>query len=256
MKQLIAFTKKEFTEGYRTGKFLILIIVFVVFGIMNPAVAKLTPWMMNLLSDTLKEAGMTVANIEVNAMTSWEQFVKNLPMGMIVFMIMFGGIMTAEYQKGTLINILTKGLSRWKVVAAKSILTVSFWTLCYWMCFFITYIYNEYFWDNKIVSNLFLSAFCLYLFGIWLISLIIFASSFMNSNSSVLLFTGGTFFVVYLCSLVPSISEYLPTRLLSSNEMLQGAINGSDMIISILITMLITITAFAFSVVIFNKKQI
>ena len=50
MKQLAAFTQKEFLELFRTGRFLILAIIFLLFGIMNPAIAKLTPWMMELFS--------------------------------------------------------------------------------------------------------------------------------------------------------------------------------------------------------------
>ncbi len=43
MRQLFAFGKKEWMELVRSGKFLVLLILFCLFGIMNPAVAKLTP---------------------------------------------------------------------------------------------------------------------------------------------------------------------------------------------------------------------
>ncbi len=46
MKQFLTFTKKELLEQLRTGKLLILTILFILFGIMNPAMAKLTPWIM------------------------------------------------------------------------------------------------------------------------------------------------------------------------------------------------------------------
>ena len=45
MKSLIAFIKKEWMEQVRSGRLLILLILFTLFGIMNPAIAKLTPWM-------------------------------------------------------------------------------------------------------------------------------------------------------------------------------------------------------------------
>ena len=41
--QLFAFGKKEWMELVRSGKFLVLLILFCLFGIMNPAVAKLRP---------------------------------------------------------------------------------------------------------------------------------------------------------------------------------------------------------------------
>jgi len=256
MKQLTAFTKKEFIELYRTGKLLILTIVFVLFGIMNPAFAKLTPWIMNMVSGSLAEAGMSISKIEVNAMTSWNQFYKNVPMFLIVFVIMFGGILTTEYQRGTLINMLTKGLSRWKVIAAKFTSMMSVWTLCYWLSYGITYVYNDYYWDNGIAAHLFLSAFCIYLLGIWMISLVLCASSLANNNSAVLLFTGGVFVVSYLVSMVPKLSSYLPTQLLSSQAMLTGAMQPSNFTASILVTLLLTAFSLAGAILVFNKKRL
>ena len=43
MKQLRLLLEKEFLELFRTKKALVLLIVFCIFGIMNPALAKLTP---------------------------------------------------------------------------------------------------------------------------------------------------------------------------------------------------------------------
>ena len=43
MRQLIAFAKKELKENWRTGKIITLSALTVIFGIMNPLLAKLTP---------------------------------------------------------------------------------------------------------------------------------------------------------------------------------------------------------------------
>lgn len=119
MRQLSAFLRKEGMEFIRTGKIWILLIIFILFGIMNPAIAKLTPWMVETMSDSLAESGMVLTEVKVNAMTSWNQFYKNISMALIIFALMLSGILTTEYQKGTLVNMLTKGLVRWKVVGAK-----------------------------------------------------------------------------------------------------------------------------------------
>ena len=78
MKQFLTFTKKELLEQLRTGKLLILTILFILFGIMNPAMAKLTPWIMEISADRLAESGMILQKTEVNALTSWAQFFKNM----------------------------------------------------------------------------------------------------------------------------------------------------------------------------------
>lgn len=66
MKALLALMKKEYLEAARTGKTIILVLLFVLFGIMNPAIAKLTPWMMEMMSDTMAESGCILTNIQVD----------------------------------------------------------------------------------------------------------------------------------------------------------------------------------------------
>ena len=77
--------KKEFLEQIRTSKFVILGILFVLFGVLNPAVAKLTPALMEMLQETMAQSGIIVTEVEVTAMTSYEQFFKNIPMVFIIF---------------------------------------------------------------------------------------------------------------------------------------------------------------------------
>ena len=106
MKSLFAFMKKEWLETVRSGKIVILVILFVLFGIMNPAVAKLTPWLMETLADSLAEAGMIVTAVQVDALTSWTQFFKNIPIGLIAFVLIYSNTFTKEYQSGTLVLML------------------------------------------------------------------------------------------------------------------------------------------------------
>ena len=154
MRSLFAFMKKEFTEQLRSGRLMILGLLFVLFGIMNPAIAKLTPWLLETLSDSLAESGMIVTDVKVSAMDSWVQFYKNQPMGLIAFVLLESSIFTKEYTSGTLVLSLTKGLERYKVVVSKTVVLAVLWTIGYWICFAITYGYNAYFWHNSVAQNL------------------------------------------------------------------------------------------------------
>ncbi len=256
MKQLIAFTKKEFMENFRSGKVYILLIIFIIFGIMNPAFAKLTPWLFDMMADTMKEQGITLSTITVTAITSWEQYYKNMSMEFIVLVIMFCGVLTSEYQKGTLINMLTKGLPRWKVILAKGTTVLVIWSLCYWMCFGITYSYNAYFWDNGIAEHIAFAAISSYLFGIWLISLILLGSAFLNSGSAVLLITGVIYAINYPLSMIPDVADYLPTKLTSGMELLSGTASTQDYMPAIIITLLLIALSAIVTVVCFNRKRI
>lgn len=256
MRQLIAFTNKEFVEVWRTSKFIVLTIVFVLFGIMNPAIAKLTPWIMEKYSDSLKEQGMVVGEVAVDAMSSWMQYYKNIPMGLIVFMLVFSGILANEFQKGTLINVITKGLKRSNIIIAKTLVMLCLWTLNYWMCFGITYVYNEYFWDNSVAKHLFFSAFCMYMFGAWLISVLIFVSTLVTSSAMVCVGTSAIFFTFYLISIVPDFKRFMPTKLLESSGLLTGNLEPKDFVCSLIGISIMSIVLFISGIIIFNKKKV
>ena len=106
MKSFIAFLKKEVFECIRSGELTFFCILFLIFGIMNPAIAKLTPWMLETLSDSLAEQGMMVTEVTVNALTSWTQFFKNIPIALIVFVFLYSGIFATVYKGNIIKNLI------------------------------------------------------------------------------------------------------------------------------------------------------
>lgn len=256
MKQLTAFTKKEFLEQLRTGKLFILTILFCLFGIMNPVIAKITPWLMELMSDQLAESGMAVVNVEVNALTSWIQFFKNMPIALIIILVMFSSIFTAEYQKGTLINVVTKGLKRWKILLSKTAVMCLVWTFGCLISYGITYGYNAYFWDNSIAGHTLFAAFCFYFLGLWLITVLTFASTLFKTPSTVTLSTGAAFLIAYLLGLVPKIKMYVPSHLMETAELLTEGSKINNYSIAIIITGTLITINILLSIFAFNKKNI
>jgi len=256
MRSFIAFIRKEITDQLRSGRLMILGLIFVLLGVMSPAIAKLTPWMLELMSDTLAESGMNVGEVSVSAMDSWVQFFKNIPIGLIVFVLLQSSIFTREYASGTLVLSLTKGLERFKVVVSKTALLISLWTIGYWLCFGITYVYNAYFWDNSVAQNLIFSVVCWWLFGIFVIALTVLFSTLTSSNTGVLLGAGGVVLLSYMLGLIPKIAQYLPTYLTDGNSLIYGAVESREYVAAILITAFASIVCFAISIPVFNKKQL
>ena len=256
MRAFLAFMKKEWMEQIRSSRLIILTIIFVMFGIMNPAIAKLTPWLFEVMAESLEESGMVVTTVEVDAMTSWVQFFKNVPMALIVFVLMQSNIFTKEYQSGTLVLALTKGLHRYKVVLSKAVVLILMWTGVYWMHFGITYVYNDYFWDNSIAENLLFSVTCWWLFGLWTIALQVLFSTMSSANTGVLVGTGGVVFGLYMLSLLPKLTKYMPTLLMDGNSLIYGAKDVEDYTIALVITCVTAFSCIVASVPILNKKRI
>lgn len=256
MKAFTAFFKKEILDLFRSGKALFLLILFFAVGIMNPAIAKLTPDLMKLLSAELAESGMVVTDVTVDALTSWTQFFKNIPMALIAFILICGGCFTKEYDSGTLVLILTKGISRRNVLLAKAALLLSVWSLGYWLCFAVTYGYNAYFWDNGIATGLIPASVNWYLFGILVTALTVLFSVTASGYGSVLLGTGGSVLALYVISFLPKIAKYSPASLMNSASLLVGTELAADYIPAIASAAVISIACVALSIPIFNKKQV
>ena len=223
---------------------------------MNPAIAKLTPWIIEVFSESLAESGMIVGEVTVNALTSWTQFFKNIPMALIAFVLIYASIFTKEYEDKTLELILTKGIKRYKIVLSKLLLLICLWTLGYWICFMITYLYTGYFWDNSIATGLVGASFNWWLFGLFVLCLVVFFSTLFNNYSTVLLGSGGVVVAMSVVSFIPKIATFMPTSLMNSSLLLIGSEALVDYIEATFIALTLMICSIVFSIVLFNKKQI
>jgi ABC-2 type transport system permease protein len=254
MIAFIAFTKKEMLESIRTFKFYILAVVFLLFGFMNPVIAKIMP---DLLQSLLPE-GMTITLTPPTTLDSWAQFFKNgSQIGVIILVVIFSGLMANEFSRGTLVNMLTKGLSRSTVIIAKMVAATIQWTISYLLCVGVTYLYTAYFWSMQGIENLFLSLFGLWLFGTLLITLVIIGGVIFNNLYGSLLFTGGLVILMTVINIFPKFKPFNPITLSTQNlSLLSSAGNNSDFITSMGVTIISILIILFLSVVIFNKKQI
>ena len=96
MNHYIVFVKKELLEYARTYKLLVMTVVFVIFGITNPLIAKLTP---ELISSFVPE-GMTITIPEPSAGCLGAVFKNSQQVGLIVLVLVFSGVLSSEVAKG------------------------------------------------------------------------------------------------------------------------------------------------------------
>lgn len=254
MNSSFALFKKELMEFSRNYKLLILTTVFLFFAILSPLTAKFMP---EILTSVLPQE---VANSfpEPTAFDSWEQFFKNISqLGLFLLVIIFGSILTADRQNGTLVILLTKGLKRSTVIFVKSTFAMIIWSILYWLASAITFGYTAFYWPNNEVQQLFLALFLVWVFGLFIISLIILCNVLFRSFFSTLLSIGGVIVILFILSIFPKLENISLLRLLSDNNfILKNMYQWHDYTVLLIVSAVLILAFHAIAIMIFNRKTI
>ncbi|EKD89184.1 MAG: hypothetical protein ACD_34C00162G0004 [uncultured bacterium] len=108
---------KEFLEQRRTRKFLIALVVLVLFGMTSPLMAKLTPQIMTMVPGGEAFVGLIPDPTINDAVT---QYIKNITQfGVLLALVFSMGAMATEKDKGTAAMILSKPMPRGSFLLAK-----------------------------------------------------------------------------------------------------------------------------------------
>jgi ABC-2 type transport system permease protein len=254
MRNYFAFLKKEWLESARTYKLLIMLIVFFIFGLLSPLTAKLLP---EIMSSVMTD-GIIINLPEPAAIDSWTQFFKNISqMGLFVIVILFSGILSTELSKGTLVNMLTKGLSRSTVILSKFSSMATLWTISYILAFIVALGYTVYLFPDDAISNLLFSVFCLWLFGIFLLASLMFASTLVKSNYGCLLITGALLVVLIIFNMIPGLQKFNPLSLATNNiALLTNEAEIYQLLFAVVISITCSLLLIMASVIVFRKRQL
>lgn len=253
MSSLIVFFVKEIREQMRTYKTLIILLVLLLFGISSPIFAKMMPEFLGKM-----DLDYQIIMPEPTYLDAFGQFFNNMnQMVVIVMILVFSGVISQEKNKGTLVLMLTKRISRVSFVLSKFIAMVILWTTGYVVASLVCIYYTNYVFPAADFSHLFLPLFCLWLFIVLILAITIFTSS-LSSNPY--LGTFGAFvgwFVLLMSSYIPKLKEFSPL-LLSTNSMpiLKNLKDFGDLKGSIVVAIILIITLLLLTCCIFKKQEI
>ncbi len=252
MNGYIAFVKKEFTENMKNYRFFILFAVFLIFGIMSAFLAKFTPEILSALAADMEMTSEPVA------LDAWKQFYKNISgVGFSAFIILYGSCLSGEYSKGTLVLMVTKGLSRKAVILAKYTVAAVLMTVCYWVSFTAAYGYTAFLWHDTDLFHVALAAFVLWLIGFLYLSILMLGCVIFKQTFTSILFTGGIVAVISLLGIIEPIAKLNPFILTSKNvDLLSGEVVPSDFIMPALFSIAVSILGLLIAIKLFNKKQL
>lgn len=255
MNQLSALFKKEIMESVRNFKLFVLLTVFIIIGIISPLTALLMPDIMELV---MEDARISFEPPPVAALDAYTQFFGNMnQLGLPILVIVTGSILTNEFSRNTLVNLLTKGLRRHNVMLVKFSYTVLMWTAAYAAGAVTAYLYTIYYWDDEL-ENILVAFSLTWVYGIFLISIIMLSSAIFRTSFLGVLFTAlSVVILMIITSIYPPAAEYLPQYLITSNAgLLTGEMIVSDVLPALLITAAVSILIFLLSTAVFNKAEI
>lgn len=252
MRGYIAFVKKEFVENIKNYRFLILFSVFLVFGMMSAFLAKFTP---EILSAFAADMEMTSNPVPLDA---WKQFYKNISgVGFSAFIILFGSCLSNEYSKGTLVLLVTKGLSRKAVILAKYTAAAVLMTISYWAAYAAAYSYTALLWKDTSLSNVALAAFSLWIVGFLYLSILMIGCVIFKQTFTSILFTGGIVAFISLLGMVEPIAKFNPFILTSKNvDLISGEAVPAEFMMPAFISVVLSIFGLLIAIRIFRKKQL
>lgn len=254
MNQISALFFKELIESWRNFKSIAILIVFIIIGVLSPFTALIMP---DILDMVMKDSGITAEIPESTALDSYTQFFTNMnQLGLVIFIIVFGSILTHEFNRSTLVNLVTKGLKRTNVIVVKSTFLICIWTVGYAASALVTYAYTLYYWDET-VDHLLLSLAMTWIYGVFIISLIMLASTLFTNSFIAVLFSVVTVVVaMVMAGIHPDAAGYLPQYLIGNNvDLLAGNIETGDVLWPSIVTVAVSLVLFTLAVLRFKKVQ-
>lgn len=254
MRIFLSLLKKEAIEGARTKKMISTFILFLLIGLISPLTAKLTPMILQSIA---------TGNIDINVappseIDSWTQFFKNISqIGMFGLAIILSTQMANEFQKGTLTNLLSKGLPRYQVVLSKIFYNFILWFIAYFCSFILTYFYTKYFFGISFpIRNILMAALLPFIFGLFLISLEILAGVILGNVIGTLILTSAGIVIQLILSIRDEIVKYMPIALIGKPVNLIKGIGYDDYYVPIITGSILLILCIVISIAVINKKQI
>ena len=178
MKQFIILFKKDLMELYRTKRILIISLIFIMFALLSPVIAKMTPELLGSMGNQIQ-----ISIPDATVADSYGQFVKNMgQIGLFTLIIALGGSIVNERKKGLYTNLINNGVKKHNFILSKVISQVLIMTVIYVVSALLFSTYNYVIFNQFTIAYSFLSFLLLYIYLVFVICMITFFSAISKSS--------------------------------------------------------------------------
>jgi len=166
MKQFLVLLRKDLLELVRKKIILIVGVVFVIFALVSPLLAKITPELLGMLGENVQ-----ITMPEATIADSYGQLVKNFSqMCVYALIIAFAGLIVRERKSGMYNNLLNNGVRRSNFVLSKItaqflVVTGIYAVSCLLFCVYNYALFGEFWVQGSLLSFLAMYVFLIFVIG-------------------------------------------------------------------------------------------
>ncbi|OFY36123.1 MAG: hypothetical protein A2W91_04885 [Bacteroidetes bacterium GWF2_38_335] len=212
----LVLIKKEFSEQWRSSRFLILLLVFLFFGIISPLTAKFMP---DIISSMVKEQNITIQMPEGTWKDAMEQFVKNISqIGVFILILLNMGAVAREKENGTASFLLVKPVSRNQYIICKFFSRYVLLFVSIAIGFLALVLYTKVFFGSVPVLLFAESVLILYLYLMVVQSISIFFSIVLKNQIPAGILAFVIILLVGLFSMIDNVGIYSPSQLIEESQ--------------------------------------
>ena len=258
MRNYIVFLKKELMEFVRTKKFLGLTAVFFFFAITSPLLAR---YMIEFLTALMpaEDAHMLLNVPDPVWIDSYRQFYSQMTqIGALAVTVLFMGAISYEKQQGTADLVITKGLGTISFVLSKFTLIALAILITMIVSVLIVFGYTAVLFDEAGNLGQVLTGALLYgLFFIFVVSIILFCSSFAKTAAISALFSFLLYILFTSFGSLPVIGRFLPSAVTgNANAITSGYTSEVEgLVVAIVMTVVIIIFFLGMSILLLKRRE-
>lgn len=248
-----ASLRKEILEQFRTRRFLITLIVLVLFGMLSPVMAKYLPELMKAIPGTGQfQITMPLPTIN-DAIT---QYIKNTSQFAIILALLLPmGAVAVEKDKGTAAMMLVKPLPRWMFLLTKFKALAFTFLVSIAAAGLMGYLYTWYLFGAMDIGAWMAINLLLWLYAMVYVAITLLFSTLMKSQAAAAGLSFGVLIVLSIVGAIPQIAKHLPATLVTwSAEIMAKA--GTTHWSSVIVSAAIIIGCYLLSWVLFRKQEL
>ncbi len=246
--------RREALEIVRTWRIWVLPTIVLLFAIIGPPLARITPELLGSLAGgepgTLRPPPATYAD-------SYGQWIKNLSqIVLFALIIIYGGVVSAEIRGGTAAFILSKPVARPAFVAAKAVVHGIFITLIFALGSAITWLETQLIFGQAPARELWIPALLLLIFGLLMMSLMTLFSVMLPSAAGSAGAGIGVYALLAIGAIWKPLADYSPAGLPSIAASMATGQNGISPFWASLTSLALASLAVVLACRMFSRKEL